>query len=130
MAGESDAVTTARQVVAGHLRPGEQVRHVLMADVRTRQPPAQRFFGTRPRPRSGVVVTDRRLLVLRPGAKPGREDWLDLQLQRDRVAAEDPEMRGGALVVALSTGLGPRLLLLDPSAEAEALRVVDLLRSR
>ena len=127
---EPEGVTTARRLMASALQPGEQVQHVLMADVRVKQPLAQRFFGTPPKPRSAVVVTDRRLVVLRPGAKQGQKDWVDLQLQRDRVAADDPVVSGRALVVGLSTGLGPRMLLMHPDAEAEALRFVALLRQR
>lgn len=124
-----DLVTAGLEIVRPHLAPGESVVHATAAVVGRKVPRRLSFLGLAPRGQQPVVLTSHRLLVLRPG-KPGREDWLDLQLDRSRLAAEPPGEVGGHPVVQLTSGVGPLVVVFPKDGAADAARLVEQTRSR
>ncbi len=89
----------------------------------------ERFFGVRAGGRRWVVLTNRRLLVLRrrDPKSYGPGDWYDVSLDRRRIHASMPFMEGSLVVMALVSAKGPASLLLPEGALAEARRMARAL---
>jgi hypothetical protein len=89
----------------------------------------ERFFGLRLGGRRWVVLTNRRLLVLRrrkPQAyRPG--EWFDVSLDRGGIRASMPYLEGNLVVMAIVSGKGPATLLLPQAAFREAQRMARAL---
>ena len=89
----------------------------------------ERFLGLRLGGRRWVVLTNRRLLVLRrrdPKAYPAGK-WFDVSLDRRRIKASMPFMEGSLVVMAMVSGKGPAALLLPSAAFKEAQRMARAL---
>jgi hypothetical protein len=89
----------------------------------------ERFFGLRLGVRRWVVLTNRRLLVLRrraPKAYSG-DDWFDVSLGRTGVKAALPAMEGNLVVLPLTSPKGRFSLLLPERAFKEAQRMARAL---
>jgi hypothetical protein len=89
----------------------------------------ERFMGMRLGSRRWIVLTNRRLLVLRrrdPKAY-GPEEWYDVSLDRAALSASMPFMEGGLVVMALGSRLGQATLLLPGRAYREAVRMARTL---
>ncbi len=85
----------------------------------------ERFLGLRIGGRRWVVLTNRRLLVLRrrdPRAYRG-DQWFDVSLDRRRIRASMPFMEGSLVVMAMVSAKGPATLLLPSRAFKEAQRM-------
>jgi hypothetical protein len=90
---------------------------------------AERFFGLRLGSRRWIVLTNRRLLVLRrrdPKAY-GAGDWFDVALDRATLTASMPFLEGDLVVMALVSRLGPASLLLPERSYREAVRMARAL---
>lgn len=108
--------------------------HVLMAMAGSLRPPLtrrsllgqlERFLGAVRTNVRVVVLTTSRLLVL--PARPKPDDWFDVQLDRRALRASAPRVQGDLVVVELTTGLGPRVLLADRRDLDDATRLARLL---
>jgi hypothetical protein len=125
---DTDAIVAGRRVVNEHLSAGESIEFATAASLRSKGARAflENFFGSVLGKESVVALTTTRLLVLRGGAQPGRstgpddESWLDLQLDRRSVVAQQPETHGGVTQLALRTGLGPRTLVFRNARKLDA----------
>ena len=90
---------------------------------------AERFFGLRLGARRWIILTNRRLLVLRrrdPKAY-GAGDWFDVCLDRAGIRASMPFMEGSLVVMALVSGMGPASVLLPEASYREAVRLARAL---
>jgi hypothetical protein len=90
---------------------------------------AEHFLGMRIGGRRWVVLTNRRLLVLRrkdPKAYPDGQ-WFDVSLDRRRVTASMPFMEGSLVVMPLVSSQGPASVLLPSSAFKDAQRMARAL---
>jgi hypothetical protein len=85
----------------------------------------ERFLGVRLGARRWVVLTNRRLLVLRRRKPQAYRagDWFDVSLDRRRIRASLPRLEGNVVVMAIVSGQGPAALLLPPAAFREAQRM-------
>ncbi len=84
----------------------------------------ERFFGVRFGSRRWVILTNRRLLLLRrrkPTAYKSNE-WFDVSLDRRSIRASEPVVEGSLVVVAFVSGKGPATLLLPQNSYREAVR--------
>jgi hypothetical protein len=113
------------------LERGEFTEVVLRGAIRDAEGPGrisgflQRFFGMQLGGKRWVVLTNRRLLVLRrrkPAAYDG-DAWFDVSLDRRLIRASLPFMEGNLVVLSMVTGKGPATLLLPGSAFKEAQRM-------
>jgi hypothetical protein len=89
----------------------------------------ERFLGLRLGGRRWVVLTNRRLLVLRrrdPNAYAA-DRWFDVSLDRRRIQASMPFTEGSLVVMALVSSKGPAALLLPRAAFKEAQRMARAL---
>lgn len=89
----------------------------------------ERFFGMRLGGTRWVLLTNRRLLVLRR-RKPSSyaaDEWFDVSLDRRTIRASMPFMEGSLVVMAMVTGKGPMSLLLPGKAFKEAERMARTL---
>lgn len=89
----------------------------------------ERFLGLRLGGRRWVVLTNRRLLVLRrrdPKAYAA-DRWFDVSLDRRRIQASMPVMEGSLVVIAMVSSKGPAALLLPPAAFKAAQRMARAL---
>ncbi|HEX4428994.1 MAG TPA: hypothetical protein VHZ96_06990 [Frankiaceae bacterium] len=89
----------------------------------------ERFLGMRFGGRRWVVLTNRRLLVLRRrNPKSYAADrWFDVSLDRRRIQASMPFMEGSLVVMAMVSSKGPSALLLPSGAFKEAQRMARAL---
>jgi hypothetical protein len=90
---------------------------------------AERFMGMRLGGRRWVVLTNRRLLVLRrrEPASYEKDQWFDVSLDRRRIRASMPFMEGSLVVMPLVSTQGPAALLLPSAAFKEAQRMARAL---
>lgn len=89
----------------------------------------ERFFGLRLGVRRWVVLTNRRLLVLRrraPKAYSG-DDWFDVSLDRSGTKATLPVMEGSLVVLPIVSRNARFALLLPEQAFKEAQRMARAL---
>jgi hypothetical protein len=117
------------------LERGEFSEVVLRGAIRDAEGPGritgflQRFFGVQLGGKRWVVLTNRRLLVLRrrkPSSYQG-DKWFDVSLDRRVIRASMPFMEGNLVVMAMVSGKGPASLLLPGSAFKEAQRLARAL---
>lgn len=89
----------------------------------------ERFFGMRMGGRRWVVLTNRRLLVLRrrEPASYAANEWFDVSLDRRTLRASMPYMEGNLVVMAMVSGKGPTSLLLPGRVFKEAQRMARAL---
>ena len=89
----------------------------------------ERFFGMRLGGKRWVVLTNRRLVVLRrrKPASYAANEWFDVSLDRRTIRASMPFVEGNLVVMAMVTGKGPTSLLLPGSAFKEAQRMARAL---
>ncbi len=114
---------------------GEFVEQILRGAYRDQGGPGrigafvERFLGLRLGGSRWIVLTNRRLLLLRrrnPQAyKPG--EWFDVSLDRRRVSASMPVMEGSLVVLAFVGSKGPASLLLPAAAFKDAQRMARAL---
>lgn len=117
------------------LPPGEFVEVILRGAFRDKGGPGrlsafiERFLGLRLASSRWIVLTNRRLLLLRrrdPQAyKPG--EWFDVSLDRKRVSASMPITEGSLVVLPIVGAKGPASLLLPQKAFKEAQRMARAL---
>ena len=89
----------------------------------------ERFLGLRLGGRRWVVLTNRRLLVLRrrdPKAYRAGA-WFDVSLDRRRITGSMPVTEGSLVVMAMVSSKGPASLLLPSAAFKEAQRMARAL---
>jgi hypothetical protein len=89
----------------------------------------ERFLGLRFGARRWVVLTNRRLLVLRrrdPKAYAA-DRWFDVSFDRRRIQASMPFMEGSLVVMAMVSSKGPVALLLPSKSFKEAQRMARAL---
>jgi hypothetical protein len=89
----------------------------------------ERFLGLRLGGRRWVVLTNRRLLLLRrrdPKSYSG-DKWFDVSLDRRRIQASMPFMEGSLVVMPMVSTKGPAALLLPSPSFKEAQRLARLL---
>src|SRR5947209_15899385 len=89
----------------------------------------ERFFGLRLGARRWVVLTNRRLVLLRrrdPG-KYSAGQWFDVSLDRAGLRASMPFLEGNLVVLALVSRKGAFSLLLPERSLAEARRLARVL---
>jgi hypothetical protein len=117
------------------LERGEFTEVVLRGAIRDAKGPGrisgflQRFFGMQLGGKRWLVLTNRRLLVLRrrkPAAYEG-DKWFDVSLDRRVIHASMPFMEGNLVVMAMVSGKGPKSLLLPGRAFKEAQRMARAL---
>ena len=89
----------------------------------------ERFFGMQLGGRRWVILTNRRLLVLRrrKPAAYGEGEWFDVSLDRRGIRASMPFMEGNLVVMAMVSGKGPTSLLVPGKAFKEAQRMARAL---
>jgi hypothetical protein len=86
---------------------------------------AERFLGRVLTGRRWILLTNKRLLLLRE-RKPSRYregDWFDAAFDRRSVRAGAPVTTGDAVVVPLTTQLGLRTLLVPAKSYKESVRL-------
>ncbi len=86
---------------------------------------AERFLGLRFGSKRWIMLTNRRLLVLRrrkPSAYEG-ESWYDVALDRAGLRASMPFMEGSLVVLPVTSSLGPSSMLLPERSYREAVRL-------
>lgn len=117
------------------LERGEFTEVVLRGTIRDGEGPGkltgflQRFFGMQLGGKRWVVLTNRRLLVLRrrkPAAYEG-DSWFDVSLDRRAIRASMPFMEGNLVVMAMVSGKGPATLLLPGGSFKEVQRLARAL---
>jgi hypothetical protein len=89
----------------------------------------ERFLGLRLGGRRWVVLTNRRLLLLRrrdPKSYSG-DKWFDVSLDRRRIQASMPFMEGSLVVMPMVSTKGAAALLLPSPSFKEAQRLARLL---
>jgi hypothetical protein len=89
----------------------------------------EHFLGMRLGGRRWVVLTNRRLLVLRR-RKPkaySEGQWFDVSLDRRRITASMPFMEGSLVVMPLVSSKGPASLLLPSASFKDAQRLARAL---
>jgi hypothetical protein len=86
---------------------------------------AEHFLGMRVGGRRWVVLTNRRLLVLRRKDPKSYAEgqWYDVSLDRRRITASMPFTEGSLVVMPLVSSKGPASLLLPSSSFKDAQRV-------
>ena len=89
----------------------------------------ERFFGMRLGGKRWVILTNRRLVVLRrrKPASYAANEWFDVSLDRRTIRASMPFVEGSLVVMAMVTGKGPTSLLLPRRAFKEAERMARAL---
>jgi hypothetical protein len=92
----------------------------------------ERFFGMALGGKRWVVLTNRRLLVLRrrKPASYGGQEWFDVALDRRGIRASMPFMEGNLVVMAMVSGKGPYSMLVPGKAFKEAQRMARALGAK
>lgn len=85
----------------------------------------EHFLGMRLGGRRWVILTNRRLLVLRrkDPRSYGAGQWFDVSFDRRRVTASMPFMEGSLVVMPLVSSKGPASLLLPSASFKDAQRL-------
>jgi hypothetical protein len=117
------------------LEIGEFVELILRGAYRDKGGPGrvgafiERFLGLRLGGKRWIVLTNRRLLLLRR-RDPKRyrpDEWFDVSLDRKRISASMPVMEGSLVVLPIVSAKGPATLLLSAKAFKEAQRTARAL---
>lgn len=93
---------------------------------------AERFFGQVLTGRRWILLTNKRLLLLR-ARKPKRYDegqWFDVAFDRRNLRPGAPVTTGRMVVLPLTTNLGLRTVLVPDSSYKESLRLAKALGLR
>ena len=86
---------------------------------------AERFLGRVLTPRRWILLTNKRLLMLRnrkPGSY-GEGEWFDVALDRRNLRAGAPVTTGEMVVLPLTTPLGLRTILVPAASYKESVRL-------